>query len=349
VTATPRTRIVVVGAGFMGSLHATTVAQSPTAALTGIVDNDRATGRQRAATLDVGYFPSVEAAIDADVADAFVVALPDRAHVATSVALLEAGYPILVEKPLADTLEGARAIAAAAAAGTGRVLVGHILRFDPRYVEAAATVANGEIGDLLHIRAGRFATRDIGVRMAGTSSVCFYLGIHDVDAVQWISGSAITEVSSVAVAKQLPARGIDSEDAILSVLRLESGAVGQLFNGWTRCEDGPVQIDGRLEAFGTAGTVEIDVRDHGLRLSTTAGYRTPDGLHWPTVNGLIVGDLAAEIAHFAHAVSTGAPFVVPLDAAVRAVAVNDAILRSVASGRAEAVVPVDALEPQGAQ
>jgi len=349
MTVPPRTRIVVVGAGFMGSLHATAVAQSPIASLTGIVDHDRASGSQRAAALGVAYFPSLEAAIDAGIADAFVVALPDRAHVATSLALLVAGYPILVEKPLADTLEGARAIAAAAAGGTGRVLVGHILRFDPRYVGAAAAVANGEIGDLLHIRAGRFATRDIGVRMAGASSVCFYLGVHDVDAVQWVSGSAITEVSSVAVAKQLPALGIDSEDAILSVIRLENGAVGQLFNGWTRREDGPVQIDGRFEAFGTDGTVEIDVRDHGLRVSTVEGYRTPDGLHWPTVNGVIAGDLAAEVAHFAHAVSTGAPFVVPLDAAVRAVAVNDAILRSVASGRPEAVAPVDALEPQGAR
>ena len=349
MTSPPPTRIVVVGAGFMGSLHATTVAQSPIASLTGIVDHDRATGSQLAAALGVAYYPSVEAAIDAGAADAFIVALPDRAHVASSVALQEAGYPILVEKPLADTLDGARAIAAAATAGTGRVLVGQILRFDPRYAQAAAAVANGEIGDLLHIRAGRFATRDIGVRMAGASSVCFYLGVHDVDAIQWVSGSAITEVSSVAVAKQLPARGIESEDAILSVVRLENGAVGQLFNGWTRREDGPVQIDGRLEAFGTDGTVEIDVRDHGLRLATAAGYRTPDGLHWPTVNGLIVGDLAAEVAHFARAVSTGDPFVVPLDAAVRAVAVNDAILRSVASGRPEAVAPVDALEPQGAR
>ena len=211
-------------------------------------------------------------------------------------------------------------------------------------------MANGEIGDLLHIRAGLVRhPRNIGVRMAGTSSVCFYLGVHDVDAVQWVSGSAITEVFSVAVAKQLTARGIDSEDAILSVVRLDNGAVGQLFNGWTRREDGPVQIDGRLEAFGTDGTVEIDVRDHGLRLSTAEGYRTPDGLHWPTVNGVIAGDLAAEIAHFADAVSTGAPFVVSLDAAVRAVAVNDAILRSVASGRPEAVAPVDAREPQGAR
>jgi len=349
MTAPPIIRIVVVGAGFMGSLHATTVAQCTMASLTGIVDTDRATGVQRAATLGVEYFRSLEAAVDAGVADAFIVALPDRAHVAASVALLEAGYPILVEKPLADTLEGANAIAEAAAAGAGRVLVGHLLRFDPRYVRAASTVASGEIGDLLHIRAGRFATRDIGMRMAGTSSVCFYLGVHDVDAVQWISSSAITEVSSMAVAKQLPGRGIDSEDAILSIFRLENGAVGQLFNGWTRREDDHVQIDGRLEPFGTHGTVEIDVRDHGLRLSTAAGYSTPDGLHWPTVNSLIFGDLAAEIAHFAQAVSSGEPFVVPLDAAVRAVAVNDAILKSVASGRPETVIPIDALGTQGAQ
>ena len=79
--------------------------------------------------------------------------------------------------------------------------VGHILRFDPRYVRAAQAVRNGEIGDPLHASSGRFTLSPLGLRMNGTSSVCFYFGVHDVDALQWITGANITKVYSRAVYK----------------------------------------------------------------------------------------------------------------------------------------------------
>lgn len=332
--------IAVVGAGFMGQLHARTVAESDVARLAAIVDLDERQGRSVAAHHDTRFHRDVEAALADDGIDAYVVALPDTLHQEVTVELLRAGKPVLVEKPMAHTLTAARAMAAAAQEGSARLMVGQILRFDPRYVAAAAAVAAGEIGEPLHAKAGRIASRAVGTRMNGSSSVLFYLGIHDVDAIQWVTGKAVTRVYSRAVNKLMPSLGVPSEDAILSTVELEGGAIGQLFNGWTRTLDNPVGIDGRLEVFGTDGAVEIDVRDHGVKVHGKSGYQLPDGLHWPEVNGRIRGDLAAEVNHFARAVLDGSPFVVPLEAAMRNVAVNDAILRSVASGQAEDVEPV---------
>ena len=81
----------------------------------------------------------------------------------------------------------------------------------------------------------------------------------------------------------------------------------------------------------------LDVRDHGLRVLSRGAWSLPDGLHWPTVNGHITGDLFEEIRHFAKAVREDRPFVISVEEAMRAVAVNDAILRSVESGVAETV------------
>jgi predicted dehydrogenase len=67
----------------------------------------------------------------------------------------------------------------------------------------------------------------------------------------------------------------------------------------------------------------------------------PDGLHWPEANGRLIGDLAEEVGHFARAVAEDTPFLVPVEDALRAVAINDAILRSVASGQPEAVPAVE--------
>lgn len=329
--------LAVVGAGFMGSLHARAIAECPVTKLKAVVDRDSALAKRIAAPYGAEAYPDVNTALHKRNIDGFVVALPDRAHVEVSVALLEAGKAVLLEKPLAHSLEAARTIVAAEAAGGGRLMVGHILRFDPRYVQAARAVEAGMIGQPIHSKAGRVATRSIGERMNGKSSVLFYLGIHDVDALQWVTGQSITRVYSRSVSRLMPILGVSSEDAILSVVDFADGSVGQLFNGWTRPANSPIEIDGRLEVFGTDGVVEIDVRDHGCRILTPDGYSLPDGLHWPEVNGLIAGDLAAEVAHFGTAVLDDRPFMMEVEEAVRAVAVNDAILRSLESGLPEAV------------
>lgn len=328
--------VVVVGAGFMGSLHARCVAHDPGAKLTGVVDISAEHGQRLADSLDTRYLPSIHDAL-AEGIDTYVVALPDRLHVEATEALLDAGSSVLLEKPMADTLDGAQRIASAESRGGGRLLVGHILRFDPRYAMAAEAVARGDIGEVVHVSAGRLGTRSIGLKLNGQSSVCFYIGVHDVDAVQWITGKPITRVYSRSVSKIMPQHGVASEDAILSTIDIDGGAVGQLFFGWSRPDTGPFSIDGRFEVVGTSGTIEVDLRDHGLKILGPDGYKIPDGQHWPEVNGHIAGDLQAEMRHFIDAVENGSPFVISSGEALRAVAVNDAILASVHSGQPEEV------------
>src|SRR4051794_19004421 len=109
-------RIAVVGAGFMGRLHARTVAEGDVAELAAIVDLNPA-AKAEADALGAAYLGSIEEALADDGIDAFVVALPDRAHVAPSETILRAGKPVLLEKPMADTLDGAKRIARAAREG----------------------------------------------------------------------------------------------------------------------------------------------------------------------------------------------------------------------------------------
>jgi predicted dehydrogenase len=331
--------VAVVGAGFMGSLHARCAARDPRANLAGIVDTNEDSGRALAKRLDTKYLGTVDEALKEDI-DAFIVALPDRLHVETSVKLLRNGRSVLLEKPMADTLDGARAIAEAASEGGGRLMIGHILRFDPRYAMAAEAVRRGDIGEVVHVSAGRLGTQSIGLKLNGSSSVCFYIGVHDVDAVQWITGKRIERVYSRAVSKIMPSHGVDSEDAIFSTVDLAGGAIGHLFFGWSRPDTGPFSIDGRFEIVGTKGTLEVDVRDHGLRIFGPDGYKIPDGQHWPEVYGELNGDLQAEVGHFLESLESGEPFTMSVNDALRAVAVNDAILRSVESGQPETVTEV---------
>lgn len=330
------TQLALVGAGFMGQFHAQAIAASDVAELTAVVDTNPA-AKEVADRYGARYLGSIDDALNADGIDGFVVALPDRAHVEPARRLLEAGRDVLLEKPMADTLDGAKRIAQAASDGGGRLLVGHVLRYDPRYAHAAETVAAGAIGDVLHVSSGRLAGQGLGERMNGTSSVLFYLGVHDADLVQWLSGQSVTRVYSRAVSKLMPSRGVESEDAILTTCELDGGAVAQLYAGWTLRDDTPAPVNARTMVVGSEGAIEIDVRDHGMRVHDRDGYRQPDALHWPEANGRLLGDLLEEVRHFAVSIARDEPFLMSVDEALRAVAVNDAILRSVASGQPEEV------------
>jgi len=331
-------RVAVVGAGFMGQLHARVISESPLAELAAIVDVDREAGERVASNFGVASYPSVDAICEDRGVDATIVAVPDTAHEEPATRLLQAGKAVLLEKPMAHTLDAARRIAQVARSSPSRLMVGHILRFDPRYAGAAAQVAEGVVGQPLHVTAGRFTFRDVGMRMAGRSSPCFYLGIHDIDAMQWVTGRKITRLFARAVRAVVPDRSRPpTDDAIFATCELEGGMVGNLQFGWTLPNNFPSGINARLEVIGTMGSVAVDTHDHGLRVVGAAGMTLPDGLHWPETNQRITGDLADEVNHFVVSVLNDRDFLVPVDDAVRNVAVNDAIIRSIKSNAFETV------------
>src|SRR5438093_10719529 len=331
-------RVAVVGAGFLGQLHARVLSESPLAELAAIVDVDQDVAERVASSFGVPWYRSVDAICEDRAVDAAIVAVPDTAHEEPATRLLQAGKAVLLEKPMAHTLDAARHIAEAARSSRSRLMVGHILRFDPRYAAAAAQVAEGVVGQPVHVTAGRFTFRDVGTRMAGRSSPCFYLGIHDIDAMQWVTGRRITRLFALAVATVVPdSSRPPTDDAIFATCELEGGVVGNLQFGWTLPNNFPSGIKARLEVVGTMGSVAVDTHDHGLRAVGVIGMTLPDGLHWPETNERITGDLADEVNHFVVSVCNDKDFLVPVADAVRNVAVNDAIIRSINSNASEAV------------
>ena len=332
-----RLRVAVVGAGFIGQLHARVISESPLAKLAAIVDIDREARETVASHFGVDSYPSVDSICEDPEVDATIVAVPDTAHEEPATRLLQAGKAVLLEKPMAHSLDAARRIAAVARSSGSRLMVGHILRFDPRYAGAASQIAAGVLGQPLHVTADRFTLRAVGTRMAGRSSPCFYLGIHDIDAMQWVTGRRITRLYARAVGTVSDSSIPPTDDAIFATCELEGGVVGNLQFGWTLPNNFPSGINARLEVVGTMGSVAVDTLDHGLRVVGVAGMTLPDGLHWPETNQRITGDLADEVNHFVLSVCNDQDFLVPVADAVRNVAVNDAIIRSITSNVPETV------------
>lgn len=138
-------------------------------------------------------------------ADAVVIATPDREHAAPSIAALEAGYSVILEKPIAPTPDEVRAVGEAAARSTGSVTVAHVLRYTPFFSAAKRLLSEGQIGELVTIehaeRIGYWHFAHSFVRgnwrkEALSSPMILAKACHDLDLIRWLAGDRCTAVTS---------------------------------------------------------------------------------------------------------------------------------------------------------
>ena len=128
-------KVGVIGLGFFGSRHARIYSDHAAAELIAVCDSDPArTARVSSETGARGY-QDFRAMLALPEVDAVSICLPDRLHEDAAIAAAEAGKTILLEKPLAHESAAARRIVTAVEKNGVRLMVGHILRFDPRYVQ----------------------------------------------------------------------------------------------------------------------------------------------------------------------------------------------------------------------
>jgi len=327
-------RVGVVGLGYFGERHARVYHALPDAELVAVVDRDRAKASAVAAATGAAPLDEFASLFTRTDIDAVSICLPDRHHTEAAIAAAKAGKAMLLEKPLAHDAAHARKIVAAVEAAGTRFMVGHILRFDPRYAQVYAASAPERLGAPIHVRAKRNGTRATARRLGANSSILFYIGVHDVDAMQWVARSLITRV--YAQKREVLATG--NEDALYAVVNFENGAIGLIDYSWAWPDGLMNGYRAALEVIGARSAAYLDCTDQGFYRveedSTTGG----DTHLWPEVNGAIVGDLRDEIAHFVDAVRNNRPFVQDYHEALAAIPVLDALALSAETG-----MPADVL------
>ncbi len=317
----------VIGLGMIGSLHAKIIRQLPNANLAAVADADpvraEAIGREQGCPAYADYR---ELLSRSDI-DAVSVCVPDAYHLEVSVAAVRSGKHILLEKPLAATsAEGRRIIDAAEAAGV-RLMVAHILRFDPRYVQLHDAVARGDLGEPVHLRLRRQNPVATVRRLKGSVPILQYLGIHDADLIRWYASSDVERVYAQRVCKLN--RDLGAEDAIIALVTFRNGAIGTIELGWVLPQGFPSGIYASAEVVGTKGAGYVNILDQGLCVYTADGIRYPDTLHWPEVNGQVVGDLRDEIAHFIDRTLDGRDYAISTLDALAAVKIIEACTESI--------------------
>lgn len=225
---TARMPVAVVGAGAVGRMHIERLMVHGQARLAGIADPGEA-GRDLARQLGVPWHADPLELLANTGAQAVVVATPNGTHADIGVACLERKLPVLMEKPIADTLENARRLCDAMEATGVPVLVGHQRRHNPLLRRAQTMVREGVLGR--PVAATVMATwlkpdsyfEMQWRRLPGGGPVLINM-IHDIDLLRFLLG----EVVSVQAQCSSAVRGFAVEDTAAALLRFESGALATL-------------------------------------------------------------------------------------------------------------------------
>jgi len=319
-------RVGVIGVGFIGALHARIFSELSASELVAVTDSNPEQARKWAKQLGCAQADSIAALVGRKDIDAVSICTPDDYHVEPALLAAKAGKHILLEKPIARTASDSLKIQKACEEAKVRLMVAHILRFDPKYVKVHDEIAQGKLGELVHLSAKKLNPRLTARRIRNQTSILFYIGIHEVDIVQWFAGCRISRVIAQKVQKVNKPYGAD--DCFFVLLNYESGAIGSLEFSWALPENYPVPIECGVEAVGSKGAAHLEVVGQGVRLYKDSGEEIPELSVWPEVHQQIMGDLRVELEHFVSATLNKKDFIMPTADAVDAVRVVEAILRS---------------------
>ena len=261
--------IGVIGAGLFGRKHMDVMRQEPACRLAAIAD-PTPEARAYAESLDVPCFADYEEMLDRVRPQAAIIATPNVLHVPAGIACAERGVPMLVEKPIADTVELACELLREAKRANVRILVGHHRRYHAQAQEARRIVGGGRLGRLVAVTA-LWATRKPDPyfdaawrRTTGGGPILINL-IHEIDMLRYVGG----ELASVAGVTSHAMRGFEVEDTAAATFAYAGGALGTVLctdaavSPWT-IEQGlgenpafPYTGENGFRFLGTAGALEF--------------------------------------------------------------------------------------------
>jgi UDP-N-acetylglucosamine 3-dehydrogenase len=324
-------RVGVVGLGLIGSLHARIFREMPNAELAAVSDVNRETAETIASRYGCAAYTNFQEMCDKTELDAVAICTPDQFHLENALYAAKKGLTILIEKPIAPTEAEARQIEEAAKKAGVRLMVAHLLHFDPRYAQLEEAVERGDIGNPIHMYFRRTNPRSNAQRLKGKVSIFYFIGVHDFEMMCTYMHAKPTRVYSQQV-KKVHAE-IGCEDTTISLVNFDNGALGLIELCWALPESSALGINTFVEVVGEKAAGYVNIMDQGISIITKDTVLFPDTLHWPEYNGRIQGDLKEELQHFVTATLSGAPYLTKIENAIMAVKIIEACFASIKTGK----------------
>ncbi len=330
-------RIGIVGTGYIAAYHARGILQTPDAALAAASGLDRKQAEEFAGRFQVpSTFDRWEDLVEAPGLDAVVIAAPNAVHAPCARAALSRDLHVLVEKPMACTLEEAAGMAELARDRKKVLQVGHMWRFDREVIYARDLVRDGRLGRV-------FKTKGYGIHvhwgpggwftdkaLAGGGALVD-MGVHAIDTARFILGDPVPQTVFACMGSHV--KKFEVEDTASLMIRWDSGAHSIVESGWWQPHmDGPEAGTG---VFGSEGYASVFPTFASLRCQGVVSKIVPA---FPARKEHCEQEMyTLQMAAFVAAALGRAEQSPSIDIALGNMAILDAAYRSAASGRAETV------------
>jgi predicted dehydrogenase len=218
-------KAAVIGVGAIGRNHARVYDESPLAELVGVVDTSPALAEQVGRQRGVRGYTSLEALLEHEKPEVVSIAVPTEGHWQVARQALEAGLHVLVEKPIATTLEQGRAMIRLAEERGLVLAVGHIERHNPAILELNRRIEEGALGAIFQLHARRIGPFPSRIRDVG---VLLDLATHDLDVMCALVKQPVQRV----MAETLSRINTDREDMVNGMVRFQNGVLGVIDINW---------------------------------------------------------------------------------------------------------------------
>lgn len=265
------TRIAVVGVGSMGKNHARVCQEMPDVELVALAD-ENAELLENVSRLHGGRaYSDYRLMVNRERPDAVIVAVPTQAHFSVAADMLEVGCHVLVEKPIAASLEEARQLVALAERKRLVLMVGHIERYNPAVIELKRRLEIGELGRAFQIHARRLSPFPARIRDVG---VVVDLATHDLDIMRYLTGSEAVRVYAETRCEVHNS----TEDLFIGMVNFADDTLGLLEINWLT----PTKIR-ELYVTGERGMFRVDYLMQDLYFFENAEINSN---YWPAITML---------------------------------------------------------------
>lgn len=218
-------KVAVIGAGNMGWNHIRVYMEMENVVLAGVADVDEAVVRKATRRHPVKAYTDYRQMLDREKPDLVSVAVPTRCHADVACEAMQRGIHMLLEKPLALTVEEGQRIVGTAAEYGVKLMVGYIERFNPAVVEIKRRLGMQELGRVFQVHARRLSPFPGRIQDVG---VVLDLATHDIDVMRFLLNSPVERVYAEITCNA----DENCEDLLSGILRFSNGVLGVLDVNW---------------------------------------------------------------------------------------------------------------------
>lgn len=252
----------IVGVGIWGQIHVRSLLSDPKANLVAICDINKDNAKAIAKKYGIPkYYTSYEEMLKDSEIEAVSIATPDYAHGEPALAVVQSGRHLLVEKPMAMTVEESIDIIKEGKNKGVKVMVDLHNRWSPPFFNAHQSLQNGDLGILKYIYFRLSDTMYVPleyISWGNKSSALWFLGPHGIDTVRWLFNDEVEEVFAVARRGVLTSKGIDTPDFFALILQFRNGGIANLEHSWIVSPSSPSIFDLKCSLQASEGTIFID-------------------------------------------------------------------------------------------